>query len=144
MMTGFKPILAFWAALCVSQTVWAVDDDFGRSKEESIQYLKERKKAFEQYLRDEEARTAERQKWAFQQKEVRSQEENKREQARRQFERSLAPFPVKAYRDFLAQREQRLERLNQERKKFGVTQKELKKLFESKEYNISGKKEYRL
>lgn len=125
--------------------VYALDSGaIEREKKQAVEKLRARKKGFEKYLKRKQEWNQRRLSRADDQKLIRQKYAEKRERARRNFERPEDDFPYKAYRKFLRTRERKRKQRERARVEHGKMSKELDEVFENEKYKIDGNKEYDL
>ncbi len=116
----------------------------GALKKKARAFLLKRKRGFDQYLKNKKQAEIERLKDAHKMKQVRKAYAEKREKLRSGFVRRTEAFPHKDYVKFLEQRKRRHQQLEQKRRDYVAVQNELKEIYENKKYKIDGNKEFDL
>lgn len=106
--------------------------------------LLQRKKSFDEHLRRQERRQAQRESRADEQRRLRESYAQGKEKARRQFRRPVEVFPVADYRRFIGKRDERRVSLEKARQSFVRRQQALRNIESDRRYVIDGNKEYQL
>lgn len=120
------------------------DNQWGQDKKEAMAYLKKRKTAFDKYLADQQRRDENRYKDADQMKTIRDAYAKQLEKARKSYHRTNTTFPMKAYKVFIKERNAKDDKSEKARRHFSVLRKEMREVYENKEYRINGNKEFKL
>jgi hypothetical protein len=123
---------------------WGEEKSLKERKVYEVERLKERKKAFDIYIKKLSTRDQERESQAFKMKKIRSDYDEFKNKARKQFKRTNYDFPYEAYKKFISQRDKMREETQKSRKDYSQIQKELERIRDNKEYQINGNKEYDL
>lgn len=139
--------LIFIFTLVIAQTSLAEGGagfDFDKTKNGEIQRLKKRKMSFDEYLKEQQRLEDKRMEKADQMKGVRKVYAERLEKARKSFHRNNTTFPVGAWRNFIKERDQKEIAFEKARRNYGQMQKELRRIYDNREYKIDGNKEFKL
>ena len=137
--------LIFILGLSLPETslAWS-QQSLSQRRVKEIKRLKQRKKAFEAYLKKQEQLKKARLSRVHGQKALRLKYAQRKEKERKNFVRPSRKNLQKAYKSFVLKREKNQKRKEKARQSYSSMEKELKKLLKDQKYRVSGKKEFQL